>query len=649
MVRLSGPLYDESIERIESQTNAVIKQVSVSGLYRIGGSKSSMALALSILDDIQSSGIFGTPARTQLAIEEVSVGGSTSKLKSPVDFRSNVQIPSRCLDKAADVLACKRKTPDTNLKERAAKPQKPKLNENSETLSNSERKSTVIPAVEGNKTDNNYSNDAKESTDKSTESQIVISVGQDKQKRRKRKKKMSKEFKSGEKCAKQSKDGRDFPCSITVSLKDPVDEALISEHVEQLTKEDSAAQQGNNENEQNSAVFTAACEAAQSVPNELSTHDHDLSICSISFTEEPSKKVTRSRKTSKASKRLSMSLVSILNSSNARMDNCLEAPDTVKRAIISCLESEQDKKLDNIDDSVILIDNDEDENHCLDVSHIVISDEEDDDDNNITVVNLDDTVIEVNNNDLAFDDIEQKAADNDAADVDKFTTLKKSIVRKSGIESDENKDPSKRPEEVVSANTNLVKEQIIETVQKADNQPSQRSVLNKISDKKRQPLFAKPASKKDNDSADGTTEASKGKKRNSTVESDSKIKDSKRKKSDEKKERTTEAPTRYRTPYVNRSSKEKSKHKLRSISAERKKRKRKKLKLPRHGTDETDQYSERVEEVDECRTPEVASTSSKGRMIVPRTPITPYLVGWDSLRSRKLRYIVIDGSNVAMA
>ena len=131
--------------------------------------------------------------------------------------------------------------------------------------------------------------------------------------------------------------------------------------------------------------------------------DFSLPFENTSFSHD----VIQSRKKSRASKRLSMSLLSVLNASNARMDNCLEAPDTVKRAILSCLESEDNREI--TEDGVALIDNDEDEDKCVDMSQIVISDE-DDDDNDITVITLDETLVEVNNNEseseIQSDDIE---------------------------------------------------------------------------------------------------------------------------------------------------------------------------------------------------------------------------------------------------
>ena len=299
LFKLPGPLYQESIGRIESHTNAVIKQLSMPGCYRVSGTHSSLALVHSILDDVQTSEIFDTPSKTCLETGDLETeqknpeesGAHFTKIKSP-------KLAITTNDDSSGKLAVN----DTNVKSCEMANQYDKASKAGAETPSAAEKETL-----------------------STEATLLTNKTKS-------------------------------LCSKTVT---------------------------------------------KSVPTTPLSQSDDVFTDVISVRDIPLP-TSKKRKNSQASKRLSMSLISILNSTDSRMDNCLEAPDAVKRAIVSCLENDEETDVTEIDESVILIDNDEDESQRnLDVSHILISDEEDED-NDTTVIEINDTVIEVeiNNNDI---------------------------------------------------------------------------------------------------------------------------------------------------------------------------------------------------------------------------------------------------------
>ena len=299
------------MEQIEAHTNAVIKQLTVSGWYRISGTQASLALAHSILDDMQSTGVFGTPAKTHL---EMNDDTANDQEISQVD-NSGMVTPRLALVTRTELSNTESKEIDTE-----KSPSK-----------NDDRLDSGITSKTPNQHEGTLSLTTKVISS-ATETHIV---------------------------SEKSK-----------SLANETTKSLLSE---------------------NDSVFNVDNESCLVSETVLETLD-----------DIPAALPQKKRKNSRASKRLSMSLVSMLNSTGSRMDNCLEAPDAVKRAIVSCLESEEDAAVE-LDESVILVDNDEDE-LSLDASQIVISDDEDDD-NDITVIEINDTVIEVeiNNNEIDSD------------------------------------------------------------------------------------------------------------------------------------------------------------------------------------------------------------------------------------------------------
>ena len=311
MFKLPGPLYQNSMEQIEAHTNAVIKQLTVSGWYRISGTQASLALAHSILDDMQSTGVFGTPAKTHL---EMNDGTADDQETSQVN-NSGMMTPRLAL------------VPSTEL----SNTESTEIDTEKTPSKNDDRLDSGITSKIANQHGETLSSTTKVIS-KATETHIV---------------------------SEKSK-----------SLSNETTKSSLSE---------------------NDSVFNVDNETCLVSETVLETLD-----------DIPAAFPQKKRKNSRASKRLSMSLVSMLNSTGSRMDNCLEAPDAVKRAIVSCLESEEDAAVE-LDESVILVDNDEDE-PSLDASQIVISDDEDDD-NDITVIEINDTVIEVeiNNNEIDSD------------------------------------------------------------------------------------------------------------------------------------------------------------------------------------------------------------------------------------------------------
>ena len=299
------------MEQIEAHTNAVIKQLTVSGWYRISGTQASLALAHSILDDMQSSGVFGTPAKTHLEMNDDTADDQET---SQVD-NSGMMTPRLAL------------VPRTE-------------------LSNTE--STVIDT---------------EKTPSKNDDRLDSGI-----------------------TSKTANQHGETLSSTTKMISSATESHIVSEKSKSLSNETTKSSLSENDSVFNSD--NQSCLVSETVSETLDDIPAALS--------------QKKRKNSRASKRLSMSLVSMLNSTGSRMDNCLEAPDAVKRAIVSCLESEVDAAVE-LDESVILVDNDEDE-PSLDVSQIVISDDEDDD-NDITVIEINDTVIEVeiNNNEIDSD------------------------------------------------------------------------------------------------------------------------------------------------------------------------------------------------------------------------------------------------------
>ena len=311
MFKLPGPLYHSSMEQIEAHTNAVIKQLTVSGWYRISGTQASLALAHSILDDMQSTGVFGTPAKTHLEMNDDTADDQET---SQVD-NSAMMTPRLAL------------VPHTE-------------------LSNTE--STEIDTEK-----------TPSKNDDRLDSGITSKIANQ----------------HGETLS-----------STNILISSATETHTVSEKSKSLSNETTKSSLSENDSVFN--VDNETCLVSETV---LETLD-----------DIPAAFPQKKRKNSRASKRLSMSLVSMLNSTGSRMDNCLEAPDAVKRAIVSCLESEEDAAVE-LDESVILVDNDENELN-LDASQIVISDDEDDD-NDITVIEINDTVIEVeiNNNEIDSD------------------------------------------------------------------------------------------------------------------------------------------------------------------------------------------------------------------------------------------------------
>ena len=311
MFKLPGPLYHNSMEKIEAHTNAVIKQLTVSGWYRISGTQASLALAHSILDDMQSTGVFGTPAKTHLEMNDDTADDQET---SQVD-NSAMMTPRLAL------------VPHTELS------------------------NTESTEIDTEKTPSK--NDDR--LDRGITSKIANQHGE-------------------------------TLSSTNILISSATETHIVSEKSKSLSNETTKSSLSENDSVFN--VDNVTCLVSETV---LETLD-----------DIPAAFPQKKRKNSRASKRLSMSLVSMLNSTGSRMDNCLEAPDAVKRAIVSCLESEEDAAVE-LDESVILVDNDEDELN-LDASQIVISDDEDDD-NDITVIEINDTVIEVeiNNNEIDSD------------------------------------------------------------------------------------------------------------------------------------------------------------------------------------------------------------------------------------------------------
>ena len=299
------------MEQIEAHTNAVIKQLTVSGWYRISGTQASLALAHSILDDMQSAGVFGTPAKTHLEMnDDTADDWETSQVDN-----SGLMTPRLAL------------VPRTELSNTDSR----EIDTENTPSKNDDRLDSGITS----KTPNQHG-ETLSSTN------VVIST------------------------------------ATETHILSEKPKSLANETTKSSLSEIDSVFNGDNES---CLVSETALETLDDIPAALSQ---------------------KKRKNSRASKRLSMSLVSMLNSTGSRMDNCLEAPDAVKRAIVSCLESEEDAAIE-LDESVILVDNDEDELN-LDVSQIVISDDEDDD-NDITVIEINDTVIEVeiNNNEIDSD------------------------------------------------------------------------------------------------------------------------------------------------------------------------------------------------------------------------------------------------------
>ena len=393
LVKLPEPLFVKCIEQIEHHTNASIKQVGKFGQYKISGNSSSMALALSILSDVKESGVLGTPAGSVW-----SASGKTSKGEKAT---------------TKDVIE-KHVAPDGNC---TASNKAEAQNSNTLVDGNINSLSNSVKAArdEKDKTEDHTNNSAEaivEKAQNSTEETV-----EEKDQKAMKSKTLSKNLFASENIINSGG-------AAVLDNNEPLKDSSKRTDIESCT-----LQQSDNESNKTQSESHGMVKGKNESSNKPDTEiGHSKGEKSLRMTEMPSlaeednketsenhqvkenvldfslpfentsfsSDVLHSKKKSRASKRLSISLLSVLNASNARMDNCLEAPDTVKRAILSCLESEENIEI--TDDSVTLVDNDEDENKIVDVSQIVISDDDDEDDNDITVITLDDTFIEVNNN-----------------------------------------------------------------------------------------------------------------------------------------------------------------------------------------------------------------------------------------------------------
>ena len=768
IVKLPEPLFNKCIEQIESHTNAVIKQVGRLGQYKVSGSSCSMALALSILNDVKESGVFGTPASGVWSASGKAVKtDKTSKLDEKhvncdISDKTEAQNSVAKVDKNMNNLSESVKTAADEIKDLTSMDK----NEN--------------PANHSAEPNVKYAKNSSEDTSKVTDLKPQKAL---------QSKALSKNLFAQENLTETEEAmlenneplkeslGKQSDstacCSLQIdhkSTKTPSESHKMTEDENQSSdkcKTEICASKGENSSTELSSFvpvesMSDSLEAAETrtfAPenlhhNEEIVLDTSLSFENISFSCD----VLRSKKKSRASKRLSMSLISVLNASNARMDNCLEAPDTVKRAILSCLESEETN--DVMDDSVILVDNDEEENKCVDISQIVISDD-DDDDNDVTVITLDDTVVEVNNNESEKEKCADEEGDKCCANVAARTTETESVeqlgevisntnseisddlascksvegnndrnIDTTAMSSGGNKKDEENSETVNKLDENLVTkftalrnknrkttEKCATLKENVDTNTQNNTVMvtiefsdtnDEISDcnnsynsnkmikgtkKIASDVVSLPDGKTleegeilESDSGDRNLESQKvgtvgeRKKRKSGNEAESKDDSSKTKKIKLSKINHKDLPGRYRTPYYNKNEskvkkmKQQDKQKNKSDESngngntenKKKKKKRRKRKvdiieIPSQSSEDSDKFSKKVRKAEVTRTPEVshkydrdvARTADKdddvGRQLVPRTPMTPYLIGQSSLATREKRYIVIDGSNVAMA
>ena len=390
LVKLPEPLFKKCIEQIEHHTNAVIKQVGKFGQYIVSGNSSSMALALSILSDVKESGVLGTPAGSVWSASRKASKGEKATTMDVIE--KHVAPDGNC----------------TASNKAAVQSSSAEVDGNTKSLSNSVK----AAKHEMHKNEDPTNNSSEAFVEKAQTS--LEETGEEKDNKAMKSKTLSKNLFAPENLI-------DSERAVLIN-KEPLEDSskrTDSEacNLQQLDNESNKSPSENHEMDRDetessnkhdtevcpSKVKTSLIEIpslAEDDSKETSeNHQIKESVLDFSLPFENtsySSDVLQSKKKSRASKRLSMSLLSVLNASNARMDNCLEAPDTVKRAILSCLQSEENGEI--TDESVTLVDNDEDENKIVDASQIVISDDDDDDDNDITVITLDDTLVEVNNN-----------------------------------------------------------------------------------------------------------------------------------------------------------------------------------------------------------------------------------------------------------